>query len=81
MLDDAVATDAQAFADRRVAVCLAVFGAGAAFEKHAGSLPRAGVRPARGQVGPQAFLGKRVLSLNHLCAKKSENWQNVRNFG
>ena len=47
-LDHAVAADAQAFADRIVGVGLAVFGAGAPFEKHAGSLPRAGVRPARG---------------------------------
>ena len=47
-LDDAMATDAQTLADRIVAVRLAVFRAGATFEKHAGSLPRAGVRPARG---------------------------------
>jgi len=47
-LDHALATDAQAFADRIVGVGLAVFGAGAPFEKHAGSLPRARVPPARG---------------------------------
>ena len=47
-LDDTVAADAQTFADRIVGVGLAIFGAGAAFEKHAGSLPRAGVPPARG---------------------------------
>ena len=80
-LDDAVATDAQTFADRVVGVRLAVFGAGALFNKHAGSLPRAGVRPARGSVGPQAFGGKPALSLNHLRAEKSGNWQNVRKCG
>jgi hypothetical protein len=80
-LDHAVAADAQAFADRIVGVGLAVLGAGAPFEKHAVSLPRAGVRPARGSVGPQAFSGKRGLSLNHLRQKKSENRQNVRKFG
>ncbi len=54
-LADAIAADAQAFADRVVSVRLAVLGAGAPFEIPAGSLPRAGVRPAREQVGPQAF--------------------------
>ena len=80
-LDDALAADAPAFADRVVDVGLAVFGAGAAFEKHAGSLPRARVRPAKGWVGPQAFGAKCLLSLNNLCVKKSENWQNVRKLG
>lgn len=47
-LDHALAADAQAFADRIPGVGLAVFDAGAAFEKHAGSLPRIGARPARG---------------------------------
>ena len=47
--------DAQTFADRIVGVGLAIFGAGASFEEHAGSLPRLGVPPARGQVGPRAF--------------------------
>lgn len=47
-LDHAGPADAQTLADRIVGVGLAVFGAVAAFEKHAGSLPRAGVRPARG---------------------------------
>ena len=54
-LDDALRADAQTFADRIVGVGLAIFGAGAAFEEHAGSLPRLGVPPARGQVGPRAF--------------------------
>jgi len=54
-LDDALAADAQAFADRIAGVRLAVLGAGAPFEKHAGSLPPVGVRPARGQVGPRRF--------------------------
>ena len=52
---------------------LAVLGAGAAFEKQAGSLPRAGKRVARGAVGPQAFGTNPRLLLNHLRQKKSEN--------
>ena len=80
-LDDAVAAEAQTFANGIVDVGLAVLGAEAPFEKHAESLPPTGSTPARGQVGAQAFWPKPLLSFNHLHAKKSENRQTVRRCG
>lgn len=68
-LDHAVAADAQTFADRVVSVSLAVLGAGAPFEEHAASLPRAGEHPTRGWGGPRTIWTKRRLSLNHLHEK------------
>lgn len=47
-LDDAVAAEAEAFADGVEGVGLAIFAAGAAFEKHAGSLTQPRRPPARG---------------------------------
>ncbi len=44
-------------------------------------MPRGGGGKTRGQVGPQPFGRNPILSRNHLHAKKSENWQNVRRFG
>mgnify|MGYP000661908548 CR=1 FL=1 len=69
-LEDAMAVDAQTFADGVVGVRLAVFGAGAAFEKHdAGNLPRPGGGKTRGQVGTQAFWRIPPLSFKDLSEK------------
>jgi hypothetical protein len=65
-LDDTVAADAETFADREVNVDLAIFGAGAAFEKQgAVKITRQVGVKTRGQVGPQAFSSKPALLLNY----------------
>ena len=57
-LDHAGATNAQAFADRIVGVGLGGFGAGAPFEKHAGSLPWAGGASGKGVGRPTGIFRK-----------------------
>lgn len=81
-LENPTAVDAQTFADGVVDVLLAVFGAGAAFEKHdAGNLPRSGGGKTRGQVGTQAFWRMPPLPFKDLRPKKSENPHSVRKSG
>jgi hypothetical protein len=57
-------------------VGLAVFGAGATFEKHAGSLPRARVGPARGWVGPQGGAGETAENQGNWRGEAAKNVKN-----
>ena len=81
-LDNAITTDAQTFANGIVSVRLAVFGAGAVFEKHsAANLPRSGGGKTRGWVGTRTFSPMRGLSFIDLHPKKSEIRHSVRKSG
>ena len=58
-LDDAMAVDAQAFADGIIVMSLAVFGAGTTFEKHDGAKNT----PVRG--GPNKGVGRPTATLTN----------------